>query len=399
MPLWGIALAVGPNYNMDVDAEREKLDSKPSKRLRNSPQMPASPKRTMSRALLTRYSGDANPDYKKLSRDYAAAMKALSEKYPDDLDAATFYAESLMDLNPWKLWSHDGKPAENTEEIVARAGIGSGARPQSRGGESLLHSRRGSFPESRSARCQARIAWTPWFRRQGIWSTCPRTFTSARAIRRGSAQQRRSGKGGPRLRAEGRRDGSIYDLMYHSHNEHFQAMAASMEGNYAQAKKAADAMAARLHAARKDDAHAGCLHHDAHLGRCRVSANGMTFWPAPSRFKELPGTHAMWRYSRALAFAAGGKIDAAEKERELLCRQKRRRSLPDAMFGEQNKANDVFGCCLSCRSRRASPRPRARRTRPSTHWTESRGDPGHPELRRTRRLVLPGSRIAGGRAA
>src|SRR4029077_11058795 len=69
-------------------------------------------------ALAVRYSGDASPDYKRLSRDYAAAMKALSQKYPDDLDAATLYAESLMNLHPWRLWTHDGKPGENTEEIV-----------------------------------------------------------------------------------------------------------------------------------------------------------------------------------------------------------------------------------------------------------------------------------------
>src|SRR4029077_12482544 len=69
--------------------------------------------------LAARYSGDANPDYKQLSQNYAAAMKALSAKYPDDLDAATMYAESLMDLNPWKLWGADGKPAETAVEIVA----------------------------------------------------------------------------------------------------------------------------------------------------------------------------------------------------------------------------------------------------------------------------------------
>ena len=40
-------------------------------------------------------------------------------RYPDDLDAATLYAESLMNLRAWKLWSLDGKPAERTEEIVA----------------------------------------------------------------------------------------------------------------------------------------------------------------------------------------------------------------------------------------------------------------------------------------
>ena len=46
-------------------------------------------------------------------------MKSLSEKYPDDTDAATLYADSLMALNPWKLWTLDGKANDNTDEIVA----------------------------------------------------------------------------------------------------------------------------------------------------------------------------------------------------------------------------------------------------------------------------------------
>ena len=40
-------------------------------------------------------------------------MRELSRRYPEDLDAATLYAESLMDLRPWKLWSLDGHPAEH----------------------------------------------------------------------------------------------------------------------------------------------------------------------------------------------------------------------------------------------------------------------------------------------
>ena len=38
---------------------------------------------------------------------------------PTILDAATLYAESMMNLRPWKLWSLDGKPAPDTLEIVA----------------------------------------------------------------------------------------------------------------------------------------------------------------------------------------------------------------------------------------------------------------------------------------
>ena len=118
MPLWGIALAVGPNYNADVDVEREKLAydtiQKAQKLAKHAPEV----ERDYVAALAARFSGDAKPDFKRLSLDYVSKMKALSEKYPDDLDAATLYAESLMDLNPWKLWTLDGKPADNTEEIV-----------------------------------------------------------------------------------------------------------------------------------------------------------------------------------------------------------------------------------------------------------------------------------------
>jgi hypothetical protein len=68
--------------------------------------------------LSARFSGEPSPDYPQLAGNHVVAMRARSQKYPDDLDAATFYAESLMDLNPWKLWSQDGQPAANTLEIV-----------------------------------------------------------------------------------------------------------------------------------------------------------------------------------------------------------------------------------------------------------------------------------------
>ena len=58
-------------------------------------------------------------DKKKLALAYKNAMGELAKKYPDDLDAATLYAESAMNLRPWELWSPDGKPAEGTEEIIA----------------------------------------------------------------------------------------------------------------------------------------------------------------------------------------------------------------------------------------------------------------------------------------
>ena len=48
-------------------------------------------------------------------------MAALAKANPNDLDAATLYAESLMNLHPWQLWSNDGAPTEGTLEIVVGA--------------------------------------------------------------------------------------------------------------------------------------------------------------------------------------------------------------------------------------------------------------------------------------
>jgi tetratricopeptide (TPR) repeat protein len=341
MPLWGIALAVGPNYNMDVDAEREKLGyetvQKAQKLAANAPLV----EKDYVAALVTRYSGGASPDYKTLSRDYAAAMKALSEKYPDDLDAATLYAESLMNLNPWKLWSHDGKPGENTEEIVRVLESVLARDPNHAGANHYyIHAVEASPNPERALPSAHRLdnlvpqaghlVHMPAhiYERTGFYELAARNNEEAAKVDRAYA-----------LKAE--REGTLYDLMYHSHNEHFLAMAASMAGNYAQAKQAADALAARLmpHAKMMPMLDAFIMTPiwvDTRFGK----------WDAilarPEPFKELQGTHAMWRYSRAISYAVGGKIDAAEKERALFA-QEAAAFPPDAMLGEQNKANAVLG--------------------------------------------------------
>ena len=69
-------------------------------------------------ALTKRYSKDPQADRKQLAVLYKDAMKTVMQRYPDDLDAATIYAESLMNLRPWQLWSPSGEPSEGTLEVV-----------------------------------------------------------------------------------------------------------------------------------------------------------------------------------------------------------------------------------------------------------------------------------------
>jgi tetratricopeptide (TPR) repeat protein len=119
MAYWGVAISLGPNYNLEAEKERSAaayqavLEAK--KRLAG-----ASPKETAYiHALATRYSESPDAERKKLDRDYAAAMRKVAAQYPDDLDAAVLYAEALMDLRPWDLWTTDGHPQPGTPEIVA----------------------------------------------------------------------------------------------------------------------------------------------------------------------------------------------------------------------------------------------------------------------------------------
>src|SRR2546426_10816606 len=119
MPRWGIALALGPNINLDVDPARERAAyDAVQKALALARGAPAH-ERAYVEALARRYANDPRADLKALAADYKNAMGEVMRRYPDDLDAATLYAESAMDLHPWQLWTSDGKPAEGTEEIVA----------------------------------------------------------------------------------------------------------------------------------------------------------------------------------------------------------------------------------------------------------------------------------------
>src|SRR4029077_3758837 len=70
-------------------------------------------------ALAKRYTDASKPEFDKLEAAYHDAMREVYRRYPDDLDAATLFAESGMNLHPWKLYDREGKPAPGTVEIVS----------------------------------------------------------------------------------------------------------------------------------------------------------------------------------------------------------------------------------------------------------------------------------------
>jgi tetratricopeptide (TPR) repeat protein len=118
MPHWGMALSLGSHINNEPEATRERKAWEAIARAQALVATAPPHEQRYVAALSARYSADSQADRKQLARDYAAAMATLHADYPDDPDAATLYAESLMNLNPWKYWGPDGRPAEKTLEFV-----------------------------------------------------------------------------------------------------------------------------------------------------------------------------------------------------------------------------------------------------------------------------------------
>src|SRR5690348_12886038 len=118
MAYWGQALVLGPNINapMDPNAEPQALELvKKAISLKAN----ASPReQAYIEALAERYSGNPIERHAR-DRAYASAMRKLQQSFPDDLDAATLYAESMMDIRPWGYWTRDGQPYEGIGEVVA----------------------------------------------------------------------------------------------------------------------------------------------------------------------------------------------------------------------------------------------------------------------------------------
>ena len=193
MAWWGVALAVGPNYNdPEPDLTREKNAWDAIQKARSLAAGATEPERAYIEALAKRYSSDAKPDLKQLGLDYKNAMGDVTKRYPEDLDAATLYAESAMDLHPWQLWTADGKPAEGTEEIVSTLKSVLARNPQHTGANHyLIHAVEASPHPEQAQDSAGRLA--KWCPPPGHWSTCPPTsiYVPATIMRRPAPMKKR----------------------------------------------------------------------------------------------------------------------------------------------------------------------------------------------------------------
>jgi len=115
MAFWGIAEAVGPNYNDPASEDRFVQAHAAIEKAQALAADASESDKAYIEALAKRFPADPKSDLRDAAEQYRDAMRNLVKRFPDDLDAATLFAEAGMNLHPWGLWRPEGAPEEGAD--------------------------------------------------------------------------------------------------------------------------------------------------------------------------------------------------------------------------------------------------------------------------------------------
>ncbi|MCI0339397.1 MAG: hypothetical protein L0226_17635 [Acidobacteria bacterium] len=315
MAHWGIALAVGPNYNeSQVDLERVKAAYNEIQKARELATIAPENERAYIEALAKRFTLDPKPDFKQLGVDYKNAMAEVHKRYPNDLDAATLYADSLMNLTPWQLWKRDGQPTEYTLEIVSILESVLKRDLKHIGANHLyIHAVEASKDPARALPSADRIAGLApasghlvhmpahIYIRTGDYQAAAKVNETAAIV--DLEYIKRTGVRG------------MYPAMYYSHNLHFLVESYNRTGNYGLAARSAERLAGNVREHLKDMPMLEAFLPSSIFVQLRFNRwDEILKFPEPE--KEMPLTNAFWHFARGVAFAGKGRIPEAESEKQ-----------------------------------------------------------------------------------
>jgi tetratricopeptide (TPR) repeat protein len=330
MPHWGIAWSVGPNYNLDIDDPRAKRAFEAIDTARRLGANGSPAERDYVAAMATRYSQDLKADRAALARRYSQAMGDLVRRYPEDLDAATLYAESLMNLRPWKLWTLDGKPAEGTPQILAVLESVLRRAPNHMGANHYyIHAVEASASPERALPSAARLeTLAP---AAGHLVHMPAHVYARTGDHAAAARANLAGANADRVYLKNMPPDTFYGMAYYSHNLHFLADSDMMQGRFAEAQRAAVELSGRLlpHADMMPMIESMAVTPLNVLLRFGRHDDILTQAAPP---ENRPVMMAWWHFARGIAQARLQRVEDAEKERAQL-RDTAARIPDSALFG------------------------------------------------------------------
>ncbi|MBV8342410.1 MAG: hypothetical protein JO173_08535, partial [Gammaproteobacteria bacterium] len=310
---WGVALTVGPNYNLPGMEQVRARVAAEALRQAQAQAAHASPiEQGLIAALATRYPG-AEPlgpeTLEPMTRAYAEAMRTLAERFPQDLDVQTLAAEAAMNVHAWKLWSADGQPAEGTPEIVARLESVLARDPSHPGANHyLVHALEASpHPEQALAAAERLPGMMP---AAGHLEHMPAHIEQRVGNYEQAAEANRRGIVADRAYFAATAAPDYY-AMYLAHNYAFLAYSAAMEGRKAETLAAVESVASTVPLQMllaMGDSGWSLTQHYAALVRFGLWDEAIALGAPDAR---APGLTAGFLYSRGVALAARGRLEEA----------------------------------------------------------------------------------------
>lgn len=340
MAWWGVALVNGPHINFPlVPPDKAKTAWDAITKAKTLAPKTSGREKALIAAQATRYAWPQPANRRRLDEAYANAMREAWQAHPKDADVATLFAESMMDLRPWDLWTLDGRPQPGTKEIVATLERALALNPRHPGANHLyIHAVEASVDPGRAVPAADRLrSLVPAsghlvhmpahiYARIGRWDDA--ASANVHAMKADTAYRAKHPHPG-------------FYAMYMAHNAHFYAYTAMMQGRSAEAIRQARQMVR--------DVPEDFLKEFAPIADgCMIFASEalMRFgkWEEvlaePEPRADLPLACALWHYTRTVSLIALDKREEAEKEKAAF-HAAAARVPKDAMFGN-NSAHDLL---------------------------------------------------------
>lgn len=335
---WGVSQANGPHINNPlVSREKAQAAWNALVKAREAAAGASDVERALIEALGNRYADPPPEDRAPLDAAYADAMRQLRKAYPDDADIGALFAESLMDLRPWDLWTDDGQPQPGTDEVVATLeGVLAKAPLHPLALHLYIHAVEASpHPEKADAAADRLRDLQPGLGhlvhmpshidvRRGRWAQA--ALANEKAVEADRVYRERSPQ-------------QDFYRIYMAHNHHMLAYACIMRGQSQRAISAIDDMVRGIpsdwlqeHAALADGFTAMPVEMLVRFGRWdEVLA-------APEPPDYLPLARCLRRAARGIAYAAKGEVEKADQERQAFL-ETRTKVSEQATFGNNTATN------------------------------------------------------------
>ncbi len=345
MCYWGIAFALGPNINAPITPEAAKDAFDAIGQAKQRAARASAKEQAYIDALARRYVADPKTERPPLDAAYAAAMKDVAQRYPDDLDAMTLYAQSLMDTSPWNYWNADRSPRGFTPEVLSSLESVLKRKADHPGAIHLyIHAVEASPDPKRAEQYADRLpALVPGaghlvhmpahiYLRTGRFNDA--STANENAIKADAAYKAGNAVGG----------NMTYDIGYIPHNPHFFVASASLEGRSADALRAANEVKDKMHADMlRDPAMGGMVQH--FMLTPLYTKLRFAMWDdvlaEPDPPQDIPYMQAISHAAKAIASAATNRFDEAEKHLAMVATAKDDASLKSLYVSSVNVGSAV----------------------------------------------------------